>query len=102
MRIILEKSEILVILGKHFDTKLDPDKVIIRHEPTLEIELTGIAMNAGEAPAKKSDAAFVAPVGDVMRDDSSIEEVLQQSEELQRSERNTLKVLPSNSEDEVS
>lgn len=102
MRIILEKSEILVILGKHFDTVLDPDKVLIRTDPTLEIELTGIAMNAGEGRPTKKKADFIPPADDVVRDDSSIEEVLQESEELQRSERNTLKVLPSNIEDEVS
>jgi hypothetical protein len=105
VRIILETSEILVILGRHFNTELDPAKVTIRTDPHLEIEITGVTMNGGpsKAPVKGSgEDAFTPPAGDVPRDDSSIEEVLKESEELQRSERNTLKVLPSNIEDEVS
>ena len=104
MRIILETSEILVILGKHFNTELDPAKVLIRTDPHLEIEITGIAMNGGGQPPPtkgSQEASFIPPNGESLRDDSSIEEVLKESEELQRSERNTLKVLPSNIEDEV-
>jgi hypothetical protein len=43
MRLILEKNEIVAILGKHFDVELDPEKVIIKTDP-LEIEVSGIPM----------------------------------------------------------
>jgi hypothetical protein len=43
MRIILEKKEIVQILGKHFESNFDPDSVIIRTDP-LEVELRDIPM----------------------------------------------------------
>ena len=43
MRLILEKSEIVAILGKHFDAELDPEKVIIRTDP-FEVEVCGLPM----------------------------------------------------------
>lgn len=101
MRIILEKSEILEILGKHFGATLDPEKVVIRHDPILEIELSGLAMSPGKAPPAKGDS-FTPPHGELVRDDSSIEEVLQTSSELMRSERNVLSAVPNNIDDEVS
>ena len=45
MRLILEKDEIVRILGKHFDAQLDPAKVVIRTEPVFEIELCGIPLS---------------------------------------------------------
>ena len=50
MRLILEKNEIISILGKHFEVELDPEKVIIRTDP-LEIEVSGIPMT--DAPPKE-------------------------------------------------
>jgi len=50
MRLILEKDEIVTILGKHFDVALDPERVIIRTDP-LEIEVSGIPMS--DAPTKE-------------------------------------------------
>lgn len=44
MRVILEKAEIVQILGKHFDSEFDPEKVVIRTEPVFEIELRDIPM----------------------------------------------------------
>lgn len=43
MRLILEKAEIVKIVGKHFDADLDPDSVVIRTDP-LEIEVSGIPL----------------------------------------------------------
>lgn len=101
MRIILEKAEVLTILGKHFDTTLSPENVVIRTEPSLEIELLGISMNAEPAretpppphpPAQTPAAALPA----------TVEDVLAISEELKRSDKNTLSVVPPTFEDEVS
>lgn len=50
MRLILEKDEIVSILGKHFEVKLDPEKVIIKTDP-FEIEVSGIPMS--DAPPKE-------------------------------------------------
>jgi hypothetical protein len=50
MRLILEKNEIVAILGKHFEVTLDPEKVIIKTDP-LEIEVSGIPMS--DAPNKE-------------------------------------------------
>jgi len=50
MRLILEKHEIVAILGKHFDADLDPDKVIIRTDP-FEIEVCGLPL-AEESESK--------------------------------------------------
>lgn len=52
MKLILEKNEIVAILGKHFDAKLDPEKVIIRHEP-FEIELSGLPLS--DAPEEETN-----------------------------------------------
>lgn len=49
MRLILEKNEIITILGKHFDAELDPNNVIIRTDP-LEIEVCGLPLSSSEAP----------------------------------------------------
>jgi len=49
MRLILEKSEIVAILGKHFDVELDPEKVVIKTEP-FEIEVSGLPMT--DSPPK--------------------------------------------------
>lgn len=57
MRIILEKKELLEILGKHFETVFDDDNVIIRTEP-FEVELRKITMpTAEEAPKPKPQQA---------------------------------------------
>jgi hypothetical protein len=51
-RIILEKKELLEILGRHFETVLDETSVVIRTEP-FEVELTKVAMPTEEPPKKK-------------------------------------------------
>lgn len=43
MKLILEKAEIVAIVGKHFELTLDPGSIVIRTEP-LEIEITGIPL----------------------------------------------------------
>jgi hypothetical protein len=55
MRIILEKSELLEILGKHFETIFDADNVIVRTEP-FEVELTKVAMPADDTKPKEVPA----------------------------------------------
>ena len=52
MRLILEKDEIVAILGKHFDAELDPTKVIIRTDP-FEIEVCGLPLGSGDPPPQK-------------------------------------------------
>lgn len=72
MRLILEKEEIVKILGEHFETELDPANVVIRTAPVLEIEVSGIPLvstsaaspSAGERPSvevrhtSENDTAF--------------------------------------------
>jgi hypothetical protein len=59
MRLILEKSEVVAILGKHFDVELDPEKVIIKTDP-FEIEVSGLPMT--DAPPREENVvAFNAP-----------------------------------------
>jgi len=43
MRLILERAEVVAILGKHFDVELDPEKVVIRTDP-FEIEVYGLPL----------------------------------------------------------
>lgn len=59
MRIILEKDEIVEILGRHFDSEFDPANVIIRTDPVFEIELRDIPMTPVEA--KPTQAVAVPP-----------------------------------------
>lgn len=54
MRLILEKHEIIAILGKHFDTDLDPENVIIRTDP-LEIEVRGLPLATSDSPPKEEN-----------------------------------------------
>jgi hypothetical protein len=54
MRLILEKSEIVAILGKHFDVELDPEKVLIRTDP-LEIEVCGLPMADAAKPKEETN-----------------------------------------------
>lgn len=56
MRLILEKNEIVTILGKHFEANLDPDKVIIRTDP-FEIEVCELPLT--DAPPPKDDENVV-------------------------------------------
>jgi len=58
MRLILEKNEIIAILGKHFDAELDPEKVIIRTEP-LEIEVCGLPLASGDSPPPRENTNVV-------------------------------------------
>lgn len=60
MRLILEKDEIVAILGKHFDTELDPTKVIIRTDP-FEIEVCGLPLGSGDAPPPKESNVVPLP-----------------------------------------
>lgn len=55
MRLILEKQEILDILGHHFEVKLDPKQVVIRTEPSLEIEVSGIPLTQGSPRNTRGD-----------------------------------------------
>jgi hypothetical protein len=43
MKLILEKDEIVTIIGRHFDTVLDPSKVILRMDP-FEMEVSGLPL----------------------------------------------------------
>ena len=54
MRLILEKSEIVMILSRHFDAVLDPEKVIIRTDP-LEIEVCGLPLGSEDSAPKRED-----------------------------------------------
>jgi len=56
MRLILEKHEIVAILGKHFEAELDPEKVIIRTDP-FEIEVSGLPMT--DAPPKEENVVSI-------------------------------------------
>lgn len=47
MKLILEKDEVVAILSRHFEARLDPDKVVIRTDP-FEIEVSGIPMVSGD------------------------------------------------------
>jgi len=96
VKIILEKAEVLAILGKHFNTVLDDEKVIIRTDPLLEIELRGLMMNETDTPpppkpVEKISAAAVEEIGDV----------LLESEQLKLSDRNVLKSVPSDMAEEI-
>lgn len=78
MRLILEKSEIVAILGKHFEANLDPEKVIIRTDP-FEIEVCGLPLAEAQpvennvvplnAPPRKQRAAVVEETPSKPRDD---------------------------------
>jgi len=59
MRLILEKNEIVAILGKHFDAELDPEKVVIRTDP-FEIEVCGLPL-ATEPPPSSNVVALKGP-----------------------------------------
>lgn len=69
MRLILEKDEIIAILGKHFDAELDPEKVVIRTSP-LEIEVSGLPLTTSEEPTTRKESKQRAPVLAVARDDA--------------------------------
>ena len=60
MRLVLETADLLQIISKHLDIKIDPDKVIIRHEGKLEVEISGIPMTEAmfeDAPTKPVSSA---------------------------------------------
>lgn len=59
MKLILEKNEIVTILGKHFEAQLDPEKVIIRTDP-FEMELSGLPL--GDAPPAEETNVVTLPV----------------------------------------
>ena len=100
MKIVLEKSEVLAILGKHFGTVLDDSKVFITTNPDLEIELRGIQMN--EEPVEEAPKKTRAPEPPAVKERAEeIEEVLVESEKLKRSDRNIISAVPSDFSDEV-
>ena len=104
MKIVLERSEVLAILGKHFGTVLDDSKIVIRTEPELEIELRGISMNEAveeTPPARKVKAPELPAPQAEEAGPEDIKEVLEQSEKIRRADRNTITALPSNYEDEL-
>jgi hypothetical protein len=60
MRLVLETADLLQIIGKHLDIKIDPDKVIVRHEGKLEVEISGIPMTEAmfeDTPTKAASPA---------------------------------------------
>lgn len=63
MRIILEKSEIIKIVGAHFGVELNPETVTIRTEPTLEVEISEIPLPS-EAPSGEKKTKKVQKVED--------------------------------------
>jgi hypothetical protein len=67
MRLILEKDEIVSILGKHFEVELDPETVIIRTDP-FEIEMKGIPLS--DAPPKET--TNVVPIGTAPKRQASL------------------------------
>lgn len=54
MRLVLEKQDLIKILEKQFDVKLDADAVQVRTDPVFEVEIRGLplAESALEAPSK--------------------------------------------------
>lgn len=59
MRLILEKTEIVAVLSKHFEAALDPDKVIIRTDP-FEIEVCGLPL-ADAPPPEEANVTQLRP-----------------------------------------
>lgn len=47
MRVIVEQSEIIQLIGQHFGFKPDPNNIKIRTDP-LEVEVSGIPMPASD------------------------------------------------------
>lgn len=98
MKIILDKHEIYLIIGKHFGAELKEEQVSIRTTPELELEISGLKVNENPepVPVARKVAEEAAP------DDTSIEDVLKESEQvLQRSDRNVLRSVPEDSSGEV-
>lgn len=60
MRLILERAEVVAILGKHFDAELDPEKVVIRTDP-FEIEVCGLPL------ANETTASPTSPISSTKR-----------------------------------
>jgi len=58
MKLILEKTEILEVLGQHFDVQLNEESVIIRTDPVFEIEVSGLRLNAS---SKKKERVHTPP-----------------------------------------
>ena len=99
MKVIIEKDEILFILGKHFGTKLKSEDVTIRTDPALEIELRNLTIHEGDAAAPEAAAKPAASPAAIVSEE--IEDVLRESEQLRRADRNVLSAVPDNSADEV-
>ena len=97
---ILETADVLEIIGKHFDTRLDPDKVVIRTTPHFESELCGIAMTATEAASATPEPVKASPKA-LDESPESIEDILGKSEEIKRADRNTIHAVENNFENEV-
>lgn len=57
MRLILEKSDLVEIIAKHFNARVDPDSVVVRHDP-FEVELRAFdKLEFKEADAVASNAS---------------------------------------------
>ena|ERR1035437_9184047 len=58
MRLVLEKADLIKILEKHLSVKLAPDMVLVRTEPSFEVEVSGIPLTdealTPEAPKARS------------------------------------------------
>lgn len=52
MKIVLETTDLLAILGLHLGRTLSPEQVIVRTEPDLQIEIDG-AVAVGELAARR-------------------------------------------------
>lgn len=80
MRVVLETSDLLEILGTHLGRELLPEQVFVRTEPQLEIEIVN-AVNVADvrsktksAPEGNDDLSVLAPVRTPVRGQVVIEE----------------------------
>lgn len=94
MRLILEKSDVVKILSKHFGTTLSEENVVVRPDP-LEIEVSSISeLDFDDAPApviasahqprEARRAAVIETVGDSVDKEPSLEEIHTASQALIR------------------
>lgn len=55
MRIVLEKADLIKIIGRYLDAELDPSRVVVRTDP-FEVEVTDIPLSAPEAAPSADEA----------------------------------------------
>ena len=56
MRLVLEKEDLIRIIEKHFDTKLDSSMVQVRNDPVFELEVSGLPLAETSQDAPKTSA----------------------------------------------